>query len=319
MALNSPDSVRFTSYNTRDLFETKSLRDQEHYSNVIQVIRGVRPGVLAVQEIKGKPGHALHWLRTLAYDTGMTCDVPPDGRGKPRAALALGSRGFHSGLLWRREIEVVPGSFGQSGPDRLWHSAGWATFRLGERLVRHASFHATPFDRDLRTRENSVLLALLADGADASLPLLIGADWNAESADLVPDEASGALSLYEPGDPFAGASWREDMIHQCCTEQDQDSGERRHWVDRSAGQVLVDGGLTDAAAALRAPWQATCGHDPGDGYGSLGIMRRIDAIRVSHHLLPALRSYRVADSDLTRRASDHLPVSVDYDPAAITD
>jgi endonuclease/exonuclease/phosphatase family metal-dependent hydrolase len=306
--------VLFTSYNTFDLGQARRDRDRDHYRRVVAVIRGLRPDVLAVQEIRGTtPQQAARRLRGLAGDTGLACEVPAAGRDGPRVALAAGSRGYHCGLLWRPELEVVPGSFRESGPAVLWHSAGWATFRLGGTLVRHASFHATPFGRELRAEQNARLLALLTTGPDGGLPLLIGADWNGESADLVPDAGSGAPVLYEPGDPFAGAAWRADMIHQCSPEP----GGTRHPVDRSAGQVLLDGGLTDAAAALRAPWQATCGHYPGDGYGSLGILRRIDAIRVTRPVVPALRSHRVTDTEQTRRASDHLPVSVGYDPAAI--
>ena len=70
--------------------------------------------------------------------------------------------------------------------------------------------------------------------------------------------------------------------------------------------------------ALRAPWQATVGHHPDDSYGRHGISRRIDAIRVTTHVLGALRGHVVEDTELTRRASDHLPVTVEYLPSAIT-
>jgi len=307
--------VLFTSYNTFDLFEP-SRPGRGHYEQVVAVIRGLQPDVLAVQEIRGtRPQQAAQRLRVLARDTGMACEIPAGGRGETRVALAAGSRGYHCGLLWRPGLEVVPGSFRESGPGVLWHSAGWATFRLGGRLVRHASFHATPFGRVLRTEQNTRLVAMLTSGPDGELPLLIGADWNGESADLVPSDGSGAPALYEPGDPFACAMWRDDMIHQC--RQAADGDRRRHWVDRAAGQVLVDGGLTDAAAALRAPWQATTGHYPGDGYGSAGITRRIDAIRVTRQVVPALRAHEVTDTELTRHASDHLPVTVEYAPERI--
>jgi Endonuclease/Exonuclease/phosphatase family len=316
MSRISPDSVQFTSYNTRDLFATSSLRAQQRYLTVVELIRGLRSDVLAVQEIRGQPERARHWLRTLAYDTGMKCEIPAGKRGQAVTALAVGIRGYNSGLLWQPGIEVVSGSFRQTDPERLWHSAGWATFRYGDRLVRQGSFHATPFDKELRTRENADLLSLLAEGPDADLPLLIGADWNGESADLVLDEATGKRVLYEPGDPFAGVPWQEDMIHQCFFSEEADGP--RHWVDRSAGQVLLDGGLYDAAAVLRAPWQATTGHDRGDGYGSAGILRRIDAIRVTEDVVPALRAYRVLDNERARKASDHLPVTVEFVPADIT-
>ncbi len=307
--------MRFTSYNTLDLFDSRRPRGREHYRQVVDVIVGLRPDVLAVQEIRGStPPQARQSLPLLARDTAMTCEIPAAAGDGSQVALAAGSRGYHCGLLWRPDLPVVPGSFRESGPGTLWHSAGWATFRPGGRLVRHASFHATPFGRELRAEQNTLLLTLLLSGPDGGLPLLVGADWNGESADLRPGGSPRAPELYEPGDPFAAASWRADMIHQCQLEP----GGARHRVDRSAGQVLLDGGLTDAAAALAAPWQPTCGHYPGDGYGSQGIRRRIDAIRVTGQVLPALRSHHVTDTALTRRASDHLPVTVEYDPAAIT-
>jgi endonuclease/exonuclease/phosphatase family metal-dependent hydrolase len=64
---------------------------------------------------------------------------------------------------------------------------------------------------------------------------------------------------------------------------------------------------------LDAPWQATIGHWPGESYGP----RRIDAVRVNGRMLPALRRHEVVDTEPTRLASDHLPVVVTIDPAAI--
>jgi hypothetical protein len=306
--------VLFATYNTLDLLASRGLGGREHYRRVVEVIRDLNPDVLAVQEIRGaRPQQSL---RSLAADTGLACEVPAaDGAGH-QVALATGSRGYHCGLLWRPDLEAVPGSFGESGAGRLWHCAGWVTLRLGGRLVRHASFHATPFGRPRRARQNELLVSMLTGGADGRLPLLIGADWNGESADLVPDPRTGQAVLYEPGDPFAAVGWEDDMAHQCGRD---DGTAGRHWVDRSAGEVLVQGGLTDAAAALRAPWQATCGHYPGDGYGSRGVLRRIDAVRVTRQVVPALLSHSVTDTDATRRASDHLPVSVEYAPAAVED
>jgi hypothetical protein len=210
----------------------------------------------------------------------------------------------------------VAGSFRESPPGRLWHGAGWLTFDLGGVRVRHGTFHATPFVRRLRADQNELLLALVNSGPDWDVPLLIGADWNTESADLVADESTGALTLYEPADPYAGVAWFEGLIHQCEWSYDL-LGRRKHWADRRPGDVLFAGGLLDAAALLRAPWQPTVGHYPGDGYGARGIQRRIDAIRVHRRVAPALRAHHVTDTELARRASDHLPVSVDYVPADI--
>jgi len=148
------------------------------------------------------------------------------------------------------------------------------------------------------------------------VPALVGADWNGESADRIRDPATGRWHLYEPGDPYADVDWFDDLVHQCEWDYDE-QGRRRHRVDRTAGDVLWAGGLHDAAAVLRAPWQATVGHHRDDPYRAHGVRRRIDGVRVTPEVIPALRTHRVTDTDLTRRASDHLPVTVEYEPAAI--
>jgi endonuclease/exonuclease/phosphatase family metal-dependent hydrolase len=289
-----------------------------HYEQVVAAIRELATDVLAVQEIRGSDPEVVGGrLRRLADDTGMRCLVPPARPGgAPRPALAMGSRGFHCGVLWRGGIEPVPGSLRALGRGHFWHSLATVTLEAGGRLVRHAAFHATPFGRLLRADQNERLVAMLS-GPRGSLPLLVGADWNTESADRVPDEA-GRRVLYEPRDPYQGVPWMDDMIYQCEWDYDE-RGERRYRADRRPGDVLWAGGLHDAAAVLRAPWQPTVGHHPHDRYGTAGISRRIDAVRVTRPVLGALRAYHVTDTELTRSASDHLPVTVEYEPAAVAE
>jgi endonuclease/exonuclease/phosphatase family metal-dependent hydrolase len=318
----SPDTVLFTTYNVLDLFLSDAPPGVAHYEQVVAAIRELGPDVLAVQEIRGgDPQVVGARLRQLAADAGMRCLVPPAAGaaagpgGEPRSALAMGTRGFHCGLMWRGEIEPVPGSLRTLGRGHFWHSLAAVTLQVGGRRIRHAAFHATPFGRLLRADQNERLVAMLT-GPRGSLPLLIGADWNTESADRVVEEASGRWVLYEPRDPYEGAAWFDDMIYQCEWDYDE-RGERRARADRRPGDVLWAGGLHDAAAALRAPWQPTVGHHKYDRYGAAGISRRIDAVRVTRHVLPALRAYHVTDTELTRAASDHLPVTIEYDPAAV--
>jgi endonuclease/exonuclease/phosphatase family metal-dependent hydrolase len=317
LSRTAPGSVLFASYNMLDLFETDSSPEQDRYRLVIEVISDLDADVLAVQEIRAQHAEqARERLRQLAADVGMMCVLSDQGDEPDRTALAAGTRGYHTGLLWRAGIDPVPGSFREVPPGRLWHGAGWLTLDVGGVQVRHASFHATPFGRRLRADQNEVLLAMLNGGQDRTVPLLVGADWNTESADRVLDEVTGDLVLYEPTDPFSRVSWFEGLIYQCDWAYDN-RGRRRHWADRRPGDVLFAGGLLDAAAVLRAPWQPTVGHFPGDGYGARGIRRRIDAIRVTRQVVPALRAYAVADTAQARLASDHLPVSVEYLPAAV--
>jgi hypothetical protein len=333
----SPDSVLFTTYNVLDLFLSEGPAGVAHYEQVVAAIRELNTDVLAVQEIRGRDAEVVGArLRRLAGDVGMRCLVAGaggarggggardgggaagsgDSGGTPKPALAMGTRGFHCGLLWRGGIEPVPGSLRTLGRGHFWHSLATVTLEVGGQRVRHAAFHATPFGRLLRADQNERLVAMLT-GPRGSLPLLVGADWNTESADRVRDSETGRWVLYEPRDPYAGVPWFDDMLYQCEWDYDE-RGERQHRADRRPGDVLWAGGLHDAAAVLRSPWQPTVGHHPHDRYGAVGISRRIDAVRVTRHVLGALRAYHVTDTELTRSASDHLPVTVEYEPSAVT-
>ncbi len=57
---------------------------------------------------------------------------PPAETGPaPRPALAMGSRGFHCGVLWRGDIEPVPGSLRTLGRGQFWHSLAAVTLEIG--------------------------------------------------------------------------------------------------------------------------------------------------------------------------------------------
>jgi endonuclease/exonuclease/phosphatase family metal-dependent hydrolase len=312
---SSPDSVLFTTYNVLDLFADPSADGRAHYEQVVEAIRGIGTDILAIQEIRAPNSTAARQrLLQLGDDLEMDCQVPGLEFGYRYPAIGLGSHGYHVGLLWRPGIEPVPGSFRNRKHD-FWHSLACVTLDLGGRAVRHAAYHAPPFGRAMRSDQNELVVAHLARPAGGP-PTLVGADWNGESADRVRDEGTGDWLLYEPGDPYAAVEWFGDMVYQCEWDYDA-SGRRRHWVDRSAGEVLWAGGLHDAAAVLRSPWQPTAGHHHADEHGVHGVRRRIDAIRVTRPVLGALRAHHVTDTELTRQASDHLPVTVDYVPSAV--
>jgi endonuclease/exonuclease/phosphatase family metal-dependent hydrolase len=307
--------VLFTTYNTLDLFADDTAAGREHYRQVVQVARALDPDVLAVQEIRAEDQKTAQARMTqLAGDIGMDCAVPGSGTGSGRPVLAMGTRGYHAGLMWRPGIEPVPGSLRAYGLGNFWHSLACVSLDVGGQQVRHASHHATPFGRQLRADQNERLTAVLK--YSGGQPVLVGADWNTECADRVYDEASGTWVMYEPRDPYSGLSWFDGLVYQCEWDYDE-RGQRRHWADRRPGDVLWAGGLHDAAAVLRAPWQATVGHHPDDTYGVRGIRRRIDGVRVTGPMLGALRAHHVDGTELARSASDHLPVTVEYLPAAI--
>jgi endonuclease/exonuclease/phosphatase family metal-dependent hydrolase len=309
MRRTSPSSVLFSTYNLLNLIPDESPR----YAAVVGVIRSLGADVIAVQEILAPdPDTAAFRLRRLAHDVGMRCVVPGPGGGL--AAVAYGEHGYHVGLMWRDGIEAVPGSLRSLGAGDFWHGLAVVTLDVGGTLVRHATFHASPFCRMLRADQNERLVAAITRPAGGP-PALIGADWNTESADRIacPD---GSWRLYEPGDPYAGVPWFEDLIYQCEWDYDQ-AGLRRHWADRRAGDVLWAGGLRDVAAVTGAPWQPTTGHHGDDVYGAHGVRRRVDAVRVTAQLIPAMRGHEVYTSPDAITASDHLPVVVEYLPSGI--
>jgi len=316
--------VKFTTYNLLNLFAADTAEDRQHYETITEVIRGLDADVLAVQEILAPDAAtAAERFRRLADDAGMRCEVPgspgpagPPGSGSgSEAAVAFGGNGYHVGLMWREGIEPVPGSLRCYGGRDFWHGLALVTLDVGGTRIRHGSFHATPFSPGLRADQNVRLVAAVTRPAGEP-PVLVGADWNSESADRIPD--GQAWKPYEPADPYAGVEWFTDLIYQCQWDYDE-RGRRRHWADRRPGDVLWAGGLHDAAAVTGADWQPTTGHHPADVYGAHGVRRRIDAVRVTGPLVPALRAHRVHDTKLTRAASDHLPVTVEYLPAAAHD
>jgi endonuclease/exonuclease/phosphatase family metal-dependent hydrolase len=315
MPRTSPDSVLFTTYNTLNLFQDDTPLQRDHYGLVVDSIRALGTDVLAVQEIRAPDEQtAQQRLGQLADDVGLHCLVPrPDGEDSP--ALAMGPHGYHCGLLWREGIDPVPCSLRRHGTGYFWHSLVSVALDVGGAQVRHAAHHATPFGRRMRADQNELLVGLVTRPPGV-LPTLVGADWNTICADRVHDPATGKWVWYEPADPFAAAEWSSGMIFHCQWDYDE-CGRRRHRADLEAGDVLWSGGLYDAAAALRAPWQPTFGHDPGDPGAAGRMWCRIDGIRVTGQVVSALRAHHVDDTDLTRRASDHLPVTAEYVPAAL--
>jgi aspartate-semialdehyde dehydrogenase len=296
----APGDVRFATYNAFNL----RAPDSAHYGQIVAVVRELNPDVLAVQEVLGGPEDAAGLLRRLAADTGLHCVVGGD------TALACGGHGCHLGLLWGSGIDAVPGSLRRWGGLDFWHGLVMLTLDVGGTLVRHGSFHATPFGRVLRADQNDRLCGLVrTSGLE---PALIGADWNTVCA----DRTDGG-ELYESDDPYADSDWFEDLVHQCVWSYDG-NGRRVHAADRAPGDVLWSGGLHDAAALLRADPAPTAGHHPQDVFGQHGIKRRIDAVRVTASVAAALGAHGVLATPAALIASDHLPVAVDYAPGSIS-
>jgi endonuclease/exonuclease/phosphatase family metal-dependent hydrolase len=301
--------VSFATYNLYDYGRGVPSRDpplRQRYDTLTRVITGLDVDVLAVQEVIAETGDlAGQRLRELADAVGMTCVADrPVLDGPARIAVGPAASGFHVGLMWRSGIQPVPGSLRRiGGPGDLWHAM--ATILLdvgGPTPVRFGSYHADPFRPDRRFTDAFRVAAAFHDGRPAAL----GADFNSLSA----DRRTGDDAYYDP-DPFPGQSPYPRMIHQVRWSDDPHATPR---ADRRSTDVLRRAGLHDVAVVIDAPWQPTTGYWSAMDYGP----RRIDAIRVTAHVVPALAGYRVVATPAAKAASDHLPAVMEFQPEAIT-
>ncbi|MFK0244473.1 hypothetical protein ACIQUM_07230 [Amycolatopsis azurea] len=273
------------------------------------------------RRLRSKAGLAAWWLRELGEATGLRCEFE-----RNRSAVGVGNQRYQQGLLWSGEIEPAGGFVVVSG-DALWHAYLQLDLDVGAKEpVRHASFHARPNGLGQRADEAEVVLKRVFRPPHRR-PTLVGGDWNGVSADLPgwpPRAADPARPWREydhdpyhfrHGQPGATVEWHPEFVFQCRTWTNPD-GSREWEADRTAGRILRDGGLVDAAAALEVPWAATVGHWPGDDVCGA---RRIDIVRTTAEVVPALVSCEAIATDVAVKASDHLPVVVRYKPSAIVE
>lgn len=336
----SSTSVVFGSYNMLNLYADPS--EEPRWRRVYDVIKSMDADVLAIQELiaddpkpddpdaDDKVTAAGKRLQELAEATGLQCTLP---NGQP--ALAAGNHRFHVGLLWKKGITPV-GGFGAYSGSNTWHSLVKVHLDVGGHIVQHASYHAPPFGRYRRADEAERVLSIMTrpdrPGKKGDRPPgLIAGDWNGISADRIrrPGAVAGDGSvldewvLYDK-EPYHGKVEHGDLVYQTRWTFDA-NGVARQFADREPGEVLYLGGLRDVAAALNAPWETTVGHWPDDDpYGE----RRIDIVRATHDVVPALRSYAVLSKPTSdagpggadpKEASDHLPILVEYEPSAIVE
>jgi hypothetical protein len=133
----------------------------------------------------------------------------------------------------------------------------------------------------------------LADPTEATI---LCADLNTPGEDLAYDPEPDP-SLLRPDQIVSRVEWNDDP-------------DAPPVIDRRPTRLLHSAGLVDAARYLGVPWQATTG-PPGEAG------RRIDAFRVSQRALPALVDYRVCNGTLTSTLSDHYPIELQVNCAAL--
>lgn len=272
------------------------------------IVRDLDADVVLVQEIvsaSSEGGSVL--LQQLAEASGLACVVPVAGGGVGQVALGAAGSGYHTGILWDpATITPVPGSVRSYGvEDGLHHALVVADLEVpGGGRLRFGSYHADPFRPGRRVEEALRVASAFRRGPAG----VLGGDFNNIGADRSPRGG-----FYDP-DPFAALPWDRQWLFQCEWAEDTAVADGGHRADRGPGHVLRRAGLVDAAAVLDVPWEPTAGHRGG----GIHPARRIDGIRVSAGLVPALRSHRVVRTAQTVEASDHLPVVVELDPAALT-
>lgn len=293
--------IRFGMYNTNHLYRPGLPQSEEaRYAVVEEVINDLELDVLAALELHaGTPQEGIDSSLRLAEATGLSCEIENSSESSPSYAVAKGNRSrLAASLLWRPDVvEPVPDSLQIVQPTKFWHSLGGVTLNFGGVQVGHDWYHGPPIS--WRTNLDDVLQERIAEAKlitevmsrPEQNPLtIIAGDWNLLSADKLGDDYYDHLTLPPELDP-------------ALAELAQ---------NRTAGAILRDGGLIDAAPALPgaslATRQLTTGHWPNK-YGR----RRIDLFRVLPRMLRAIRTYRVITSRAALRASDHLPVVIEYE------
>src|SRR5690625_3855780 len=274
----------------------------DRWTAVEALIRSLDADVIAVQEIVARPAVtpddppvrvvAEDGLRRLAAAVDRECV----DRNTGTVALAVGGGGLHCGLLWREGISPAPGSVAryERDPHGMWHSMVTAVLDVDGRMCRVGSVQLSPFDPGVGWGWRDAGQVLRAMHRD-HIPGLVGGDWN----------GIGASVTYDP-DPYLGVPWHPDHAYQ--------RGPDGH-LDRSTARRLeIAGGMRDVAPLLAEPWSPTTGHHPADPHPP----RRIDRWYATHHLPDrAILGYRVADPYAADTITDHLPVLVTLDPAAL--
>ena len=271
-------TTRIVSYNLKDYGKSaQSTRRQQH-----EMLRFTRPDVVCLQEIWDDSDDlsALdRHVRTIADALGMH-------------ALAVPARASHCHLaiLWRPEFESLSARSHRLG---LWHGLGVVQLDVGAGVaLRVAVTHLAPWDPDKRLADVHTIAGLLDDPTQATI---IAGDWNSFGADEDYDPEPDWSTL-PPNKVWRHVRWSDDP-HAPLR------------ADRRPTELLRRSGLHDAAVHLNALWQPTGGHTDG------GLPRRLDAFWTTRPR--ALHAYSVIDTPVTRQLSDHLPIQIDLDPAAL--
>jgi hypothetical protein len=282
--------------------------EPEREAYVAQVIRDIDPDVLMLTDMGAFDyAHAIDSVQRLAERTGLTCTFPQHTAAGAEAGYAVlkGTRTHGQAILWKQrdDIRVIPESL-RLCLTGFWHGAIFVAFEMDGVLIYHGCFHGAP--RAGRTLPVELAQMLRRREAEASFlanivqqlggqPLLMGADRNWLSADQL--DNGEYYDIVNIPDEFGPAVQEAEC-------------------SRRPGEILLHAGLYDVATAFYRPdigRKFTTGHAQSDPYNG-GI---IDGFSATTSFFPALRTFDVPNTELTRAASDHLPPVVTYDTASL--
>ncbi|MFF3272753.1 endonuclease/exonuclease/phosphatase family protein [Streptomyces chrestomyceticus] len=249
------------------------------------------PDILALQEITG--WHRDDWSRLYALANALRM-VP-----LPPVTSHIGDGTNHLVLLYRPETVHVLGYSRVHTGSSFHHGLARARVIIDGTETMILTTHLCPYDGDKRLHE---------------------AKWLTDYAGPFPGRPEHAVLLGDlntadrgpvPGDDSTEPDWDHDVPANLQARYRMVRGEHEDGpfgdTDRRALDVLVAAGWTDPQDLLTDyPRQATVGHR----YDNEPTPLRLDHIfYAGRQIDPA--SYSTLASDLTRTASDHLPVCLD--------
>ncbi|WP_329486696.1 endonuclease/exonuclease/phosphatase family protein [Kitasatospora sp. NBC_01246] len=323
-----PPTIRIANLNA---YKLTIDQPPERWEARATAIKEITPDVLALQEVlvdgalrDGETelertercrAEAAGIIERLAADCGLTATtVRADGTSGGIAMANNQHRGWFTAVLWNPDtVRAVPGGFRAHGAPDFWHGFTTIQLDIGAAVpVVIGSYHGDPFRPDFRADEARRLKGALRRTGGAKPGFVLG-DFNAISAATIttPD---GSTSFYD-AEPYSQQD-HDDLEYQVL----EGTIGKGNLADRRQTEILLRRGfMVDAAAHLGAPWEPTVSHwEDGKGDPDPWGPRRIDLALATRPAAPAVISYQTHRSPAALAASDHLPIIVDVDPAAIS-
>lgn len=274
----------------------------DRYDQLTSLLIGLKPDILAVQELisSGPDGNTGELSKRAAAETALFALAEAVGMecvAGTKPAIALSTTRHHTGLLWAPGIDVVPGTFMayDGAAFGISHGMTTAVFNVGEAKLRAGSAHLSPFDPGLSGGWKDVGQVHRAFHREDGIPGLVGGDW----------QGIGSNHQYDP-DPYQHSDWNPAIAYHFDLYGQPD----RHAAIRMERFFRFQ----DCALLANAPRHSTTGHHATDRQPP----RRIDRIYATYDFpTQAIKGFRAVEPETVGQCSDHCPVLVEVDEAAL--